>query len=658
MTTTSTFSSGDPADPRWSQALRRAQEALLALQQPDGHWRADLLADTTVNSDYIMMLNFLGRPDPEKIAKLARYILQEQLPDGGWPIYRNGPSDISATVKAYWALKFAGHRPDEPPLARARERIEQLGGIHRINTFSKCYLALYGQYDWRGVPTIPPEIIFFPSWFYFNVYAMSSWTRAIVIPLSIVSALKFQQTPPSHATLDELFPDERRYRPLSQTVTYGDVRDRFWKKLCFALDALLKGMERGKLFVCRCSALKKAEAWMRQHQEGSEGIGAIFPPMVNTVFAYRALGYDVDHPAIQQEGRELARFEVDRGDHIQIQPCLSPVWDTAIALNALLASGLAPDDSRLRAAARWLLDREVRVKGDWAVNNPDGPAAGWIFEYANPWYPDIDDTIMVMMGLRPMGLEGADAACRRGLEWLLSMQCADGGWASFDRDNTKKVLTKMPFADHNAMIDPPTVDITARVLECLARFGFDLGTPEVERARVFIEREQEADGSWYGRWGVNYIYGTWQVLKGLADIGEDMSRPYVQRAVQWLLSVQQADGGWGERCETYDDPGTKGSGPSTPSQTAWALMGLIAAGHEQEEAVQRGVDYLVRTQRADGNWDEAEFTGTGFPKVFYLEYTLYRLSFPLMALGLYRSALARQTADRPRPEEQGVTAHV
>ncbi|MFA6093515.1 MAG: squalene--hopene cyclase [Elusimicrobiota bacterium] len=636
-------------------SIRSAQEALLRKQQAGkGFWSAHLRADTTIDSDTIMLLNFLGQGDSPKVRRYANFILGEQNKDGGWPIYRNGPSEISATVKAYWALKFAGHSPDEPCMQKARACIFQLGGIHKVNTYSKFYMAIWGLYDWRGVPSIPPELMLFPNWFYFNVYQLSSWTRAIVVPLSIIWSEQPQKSCPPHARLDELFPDSRRHIPLREAMPEHAFFS--WTNFFLLWDSSLKQMEgRGGHWI-RVWALRLAEDWILERLQDSDGLGAIYPGIVNTIMAMKCLGYPDTDPRLKMQLDHLWSLEIDRGDRLEIQPCVSPVWDTAIAVIALAESGLDRRHPALVEAVRWLISKEIRRSGDWRYTNPVGPIGGWAFELNNAFYPDIDDTAMVMLALRHVDLSEEEAlarekACLRGLHWLLSMQSKGGGWAAFDKDNTKFIFTKIPFADHNAVIDPPTSDITGRVLELLGYIGYDRSYPCVHAAVDFLLAEQEDDGSWYGRWCVNYIYGTWQVLRGLAAIGHDMGSVEVQRAAHWLESVQLPDGGWGETCATYDDPSRKGEGPATPSQTAWALMGLMAAGRADCEAAVRGVEWLLSNQREDGTWDETEFTGTGFPKVFYLEYTLYRDNFPLFALGQYCDALKRA-----RPQDAGETA--
>ena len=644
----STQFDGDGISWELKQSTARAQRWLLDKQKSqDGHWVADLRADTTLESDMIMLYIFLGwqnRPHiREKMQRLATWILSQQQPDGGWPVFRNGASEISATFKAYWALKLAGYSTDDERLARARVCIFRLGGIHKVNSYTKFYLALFGLYDWAGVPAIPPEIMIFPTWFYFNLYEMSSWTRGIVVPLSIVWAKRPKVAIPSNGRIDELFP---KGTPAFVHVGGEQLNppEGFfsWRKIFLELDAFLKDMEgKGPYFV-RGWALKRAKKWMLDHNDHSEGLAAIFPAMLNTVLALKVLGEPDDHPVLQKNLRRLEGFFIDRGlEGLEVQPCLSPIWDTAISILALAESGLRSDHSALVRATRWMLEKEIKIPGDWRVKNTTGPIGGWAFEYENAFYPDIDDTAMVLLALRRVKLEGPMAQARekaflRGLNWLLSMQSSNGGWAAFDVDNTKWVLTQIPFADHNAMIDPPTADVTARVLEALGLVGYDKSYECVKDAVDFLKSEQEADGSWYGRWGVNYIYGTWQAVRGLTCIGESPREPYIQNALSWLRSVQQPDGGWGERCDTYDDPTRKGKGPSTPSQTAWALMAFLSCGILDDPAVDKGMRYLLSSQRPDGSWNETEFTGTGFPKVFYLEYTYYRHYFPLLALGMYQ----------------------
>jgi squalene-hopene/tetraprenyl-beta-curcumene cyclase len=491
----------------------------------------------------------------------------------------------------------------------------------------------------------------FPNWFPFSIYAMSAWTRAIVIPLSITWALRPTIPCPPHARLDELFPDDRRHVPLRDAMPAD--RRLSWTTVFRMWDILLKRLEgRGPHWI-RAWAMRLAENWILERLRDSDGLGAIFPGIANTIIALKCLGYSDADPLVHEQLGHLEGLEQPGPDGaLRIEPCRSPNWDTAIAMVSLAESGFDRTHPALVRAARWLLTREVRRPGDWCVKNPAGPVGGWAFQFYNAFYPDVDDTAMVMLALRQAGLDEPEAlarerACLRGLHWLLSMQSRDGGWAAFDKDNTRAILAKIPFADHNAIIDPPTADVTGRVLEFLGYVGYDESYPCVASAVRFIRAVQEADGSWFGRWGVNYLYGTWQVLRGLKAVGCDMRAPFVQKAADWLASVQLPEGGWGESCETYANPSLKGGGPATPSQTAWAVMGLLAAGRADDPAVTHGVRYLLATQRRDGTWDETECTGTGFPQVYYLTYGLYRDYFPLMALGIYRRARAETATPRP-----------
>ncbi|HRJ70876.1 MAG TPA: squalene--hopene cyclase, partial [Terrimicrobiaceae bacterium] len=490
-------------------------------------------------------------------------------------------------------------------------------------------------------PTIPPEIFLFPKWFFFNLYEMSSWSRTIIAPLTILNHHKPTRHLPSALQLHELYP-----AGLENTDLSLKKEPRFWAWRNFFLrcDKVLKFYSKFPIHPLRNRALRAAEDWMVARMgEGSEGLSAIFPAMLNGMMALRVLGYGDDHPLVQKADRDFAGLFVDEPGDFRIQPCLSPVWDTAITTIALAESGLPPAHPALTRAAAWLEHKEVRCKGDWAVHVPDVEPSGWAFEHENKFYPDTDDTMMVLMALRHVA--PADSFTRkaqfdRALKWLLAFQCGDGGWAAFDKDVTASWLEHVPFADHNAILDPTCSDLTGRVLELLGYIGYDRRSDVVKRAVAMIRRTQEADGSWYGRWGVNYIYGTWQVLRGLAAIGENMDQEWIRRGRDWLESCQNDDGGWGETCESYNFPALKGRGPSTASQTAWALMGLCACGDPDRSSIRQGIDYLIRTQNVDGSWSEEFTTGTGFPCVFYLKYDMYRLHFPLLALATYRK-LAR-----------------
>ncbi len=619
-------------------AIDRARRCLLERQQPAGNWVGELQGDTILESEYILLMAFLGREKDERVAKAARYVLKQQMPEGGWNNYPDGPAELSVSVKAYFALKLAGYDPDGASLRRARVVIRSLGGAARCNSFTKFYLALLGQFPYANCPAVPPEMIFLPKWAYINLYAMSSWTRTIVVPLSIFYAHKPVRQLPPELGIAELF-----LRPPDTPLWPHPPTERWltWTNFFLLLDQGLKWLERWGPHVVRRAAVRRAARWMVEHFADSDGLGAIFPPMVYTAICLRCLGYADDSPEMRYALKQLDDLMIEEDGTVRLQPCFSPVWDTALTLNALAAAGDAEKHPAVLRATRWLLDQEVRRPGDWTEMNPHLQPGGWCFEYHNGFYPDIDDTAMVLMGLARAGQAANPAvhpAVERALRWLLGMQNRDGGWAAFDRDINRDILTKVPFADHNAMLDPSCPDITARVLEALGQYGYEVRHPQVDRAIINIARSQEARGCWLGRWGVNYIYGTWQVLQGLHAVKYDMRLPMVRRAVAWLRQVQQPGGGWGETCRSYDDPSLAGQGSPTASQTAWALLALISAGEADSDEVRAGIEYLVATQQANGDWQEEHFTGTGFPKVFYLKYHMYSLYFPLMALGRYASA--------------------
>jgi squalene-hopene/tetraprenyl-beta-curcumene cyclase len=622
---------------RLEVAIERATQWLLARQAQDGHWCAELEADTTLESDYIFYLYLIGQAEPERVERLARYIRARQLSDGGWNIYAGGPSELNATVKAYVALRLAGDPEDAPHLVRAAERIRALGGLENTNSFVRFYLAMAGVIGWDMVPAIPPELMLLPRWFPVNLYEMSSWTRGIVVPMMILYALRPAWRLPVSINSGALLRD-----PARRHAAFAWSRQPFtWRNVFLAVDRLLKLYERLPAKPFRRAALAAAKKWMLEHLERSDGLGAIYPAMMNAVFALLALGFGPEDPLTAREIWQMARLEITEGDTTRLQPCFSPVWDTCIAMVALEEAGLSPEHPALVSAARWLLERQVLGPGDWQVKCAAEPG-GWAFEYRNDFYPDVDDTAFVLMALRrveypePDRLRGAVA---RGVRWLLGMQSRNGGWGAFDRDNCRALLTYIPFADHNAMIDPPTADVTARVVECLGLLGWPATHTVLQRAYRFLLDDQQPDGSWYGRWGVNYIYGTSGVLRALEAAGlagENAAR----RAARWLREVQNPDGGFGESVASYDDPSLKARGESTASQTAWGLIGLLAAAGPQDPAARRAAEFLLARQTAEGTWEEEPFTGTGFPRVFYLKYHLYRHSFPLYALARYRNALA------------------
>ena len=636
-------------------AIERSQSYLLSQQKPEGYWVGELMVDATLVADTIAYHHWNGKVDARWQRKAVNHILSMQLPDGGWNIYYGGPSEVNATIKAYFALKLAGVSVTDRRMLRAREVALNLGGVPRMNTFSKLYLALLGLFPWDYVPTIPCEVILLGKWFYVNFNEMSSWSRSMLVPLAIINHFKPTRPLKNNIRLDELYPEGIHERDLALAP---DPERLTWRNFFLGLDRLHKFAEwfaENGIHPFRKRALRKAEQWMIERFEGSDGLAAIFPAMLNSLIALKALGYPDDHPLVLRAERELKKLEHEDEHAVRIEPCFSPVWDTAIVNICLHESGVSSEHPALKRATDWLMTKEIRFRGDWQYKNPAKvEPSGWVFEFENKWNPDVDDSAMVLLALRKVPTDDRqkrDECFQRGLKWMLTFQCRDGGWAAFDKDCTKGVLEKVPFADHNAMLDPECADITARILELLGYEGYSVEHPQVHKALRFIRECQEEDGSWYGRWGVNYIYGTWQVLRGLRALNIDMFQPWLLKARDWLESVQHEDGGWGERCNTYDDPVFKGQGPSTASQTAWAVMGLCAFDDPHRPSIQRGIEYLIRAQNPDGSWSEQETTGTGFPKVFYLKYDMYRNSWPLLAIATFRNLVERRPAQRqPKTE--------
>jgi len=639
--------------------LDAAVDQLLSRQHDDGHWCAELEGDSILQSEWALLKWILDEEDDPRLPGVVAHLRTQQRPDGAWAQYPGGrvgggKFDLSATVKAYFVLKLAGDDPEAEHMRKARELILAHGGAERCNTFSKYYLAALGQVGYDAVPTIPPQLVFLPRWFYFHLNKVSAWSRTMIVPLSIVTARKPLRSVQERFAIAELFVDPANRHRLIPTGFGGS---RFWTRLFLAADQALKLADRiGLLKLGQAAAIRRMADWIKAHCEGSDGPGAIFPPIVYTLIVLRkCLGYDADHPLVRDNHRHLDHYfiygtngsprnrpEDSDDDLIRIQPCESPTWDTGIAAYALVNAGLRGDHPAMRRCADWLVSKECRQPGDW-LNNLRGkdrqvPFSGWFFEYNNPMQPDLDDTVMVSMALRKMAETGAGedpaAASSRSFDWIRVMQNDDGGWAAFDKGaQGRDILENVPFADHNALQDPSCPDITGRTLECLGHHGVTADDPNVQRAISFIKATQEPDGCWFGRWGVNYLYGTWQVLGGLERVGCDMRADWVQKAGQWLLDHQKPDGSFGESPDTYEDPALRGTGPSTASQTAWAAMALMNVYGPNHEAVHRAIHWLCQTQTPDGNWDEPWFTGTGFPKVFYLRYHFYRLYFPIMAIG-------------------------
>ena len=638
-------------------ALRRSQDYLLSEQKPEGYWVGELMVDSTLVSDTVAYHHWNGKIDPEWQRKAVNHIFSHQLPDGGWNIYYGGPSEVNATIKAYLALKLAGVPVTDPRMLKAREVALHFGGVPRMNTFSKLYLALIGLFPWEYVPTIPCEVLLIGKWFHVNFWDMSNWSRGMIVPLAIIN--HFKPTRPVKVTLDELYPDGYHERDLALPPDPDKISLRNFFLWLDRLHKLAEWFAEHSIHPFRKTALRKCEQWMLERFEGSDGLAAIFPAMLNALIALKALGYPDDHPQVVRAAHELKKLEHETADSVRIEPCFSPVWDTAIVTMCLRESGIPENHPAMKKSAEWLMEKEIRFRGDWYHKNPvDVEPSGWVFEYANKWNPDVDDTAMVLLALRKVPTDNPkrrDECLQRGLKWMMTFQCKDGGWAAFDKDCTKNILEKVPFADHNAMLDPECADITARILELLGYEGWSTSHHQVRDALDYVKAQQEEDGSWYGRWGVNYIYGTWQVLRGMRALKLNMNEDWLVRGGAWLESVQHEDGGWGERCNTYDDPVFKGQGPSTASQTAWAVMGLCAFGNPDNPALKRGIEYLYRTQNLDGSWTEHETTGTGFPKVFYLKYDMYRNAWPLLALATYRKILNRANAVRKNGEVNGKT---
>ncbi len=609
------------------QAISSAQQHLIGLQHPKGYWIGELIVDSTLCSDYVTFMHWTGEIDLGLQQKCVDHILSRQLPDGGWNIYPQGPSELNATVKAYLALTLAGFSKENPSLALARAKVHELGGIEKTNTYARLYLALLGQIPWDSVPTIPVEFLLLPRWLPVNLYAVSSWTRAMVVPLAIINHYKPTRALPAERGISELYLDPTK---VPRTKAAG------LKQIFILVDRCLKVLEQNRILPLRNRALQCAEQWILERiQDGCSGLAAIFPAMLNTMIALRCIGYESSHPVYQKADADLRELFVDEEGDFRIQPCFSPVWDTAITLVSLARSGIGEDHPASRKAVEWLLSQEVRIPGDWAVNNPGPEPTGWCFEFDNPFCPDVDDTAMVLLALQTAGYRDDSSLYDRVVGWLLSFQNKDGGWAAFDKDVQNALLENVPFADHNAILDPSCCDVTARVLEILGDRGFRPGHPAIDQAILFLREKQEYDGAWYGRWGVNYIYGTSQVLRGLKAIGLDLNEGWIRRGGDWLAACQNEEGGWGETVASYDDPSLRGKGASTPSQTAWALLGLCTFHATYSTSLEQGARHLVSTQNPDGSWSEELITGTGFPRVFYLKYDMYRNNWPLLALARY-----------------------
>ena len=631
--------------PGLDRAMARAVGSVLARQRADGHWLYELEADATIPSEFILLQHYLGRIEPELQARIARFIRAGQGEDGGWPLFHGGSLDVSSSVKAYFALKAAGDPADAPHMARARAAILARGGARRCNVFTRITLALFGEVPWRAVPVMPVEIMLLPGWSPFHIAKVAYWSRTVLVPLLVLMALRPRARNPQRATIRELFvapPESVRdwiAGPTSSPLA-----------LAFGmLDRLLRIAEPFFPAAPRRRAIDKAVAFVAERLNGEDGLGGIFPAMANALMMLDCLGHPPDHPDCATVSAAIRKLLVLDGERIYCQPCLSPVWDTALAGHALMETGDSRLEPAIRRALDWLETKQaLDLAGDWAATRPGLRPGGWAFQYENPHYPDIDDTAAVALALDRFDRTRYRPAIERAAEWVVGMQSRNGGWGAFDADNTHYYLNHIPFADHGALLDPPTADVSARCLGFLAQLGYAADHPACAAAVAYLRREQEPEGSWFGRWGTNYIYGTWSVLAAFNAIGIDPGSPEVRRAVHWLLARQRADGGWGESGESYCSGAPHGEAPcATPSQTAWALLALMAAGEARNPAVARGIAYLVETQDPEGNWDEPWYTAVGFPRVFYLRYHGYRAYFPLWALARYRRLTTGNAARVP-----------
>ena len=650
--TPATAVQGAPEHHELQGTLDRALDALLATQRPDGHWVFELEADATIPAEYVLLVHYLGEtPDAVLEARIARYLRRIQNADGGWPLFHQGRSDISASVKAYFALKMIGDDTESEPMRRARASIHAQGGAEASNVFTRTLLALYGVMPWQAVPMMPVEIMLLPLWFPFHLSKVAYWARTVIVPLLVLNSLRPQARNPRGVGIDELF-----IRPCqaARLAPRAPHQNRVWFTVFSALDAGLRVAEPLFPRSLRKRAIARAEKFVRERLNGEDGLGAIFPAMANAVMMFDVLGVPRTDPDVAVARASIEKLLVVHGDEAYCQPCLSPVWDTSLASHALLEVGGPRAEAAAERGLQWLRPlQELDVRGDWIVRRPDVRPGGWAFQYANPHYPDVDDTAVVAMAMDRAARSGAaapavapashraryDEAVSRAREWVAGMQSGNGGWGAFEPENTHEFLNNIPFADHGALLDPPTADVSARCLSMLAQLGENsASSPAFKRALRYLLDEQMADGSWYGRWGMNYIYGTWSALCALNAAGLPPEAPEMRRAAAWLVSIQNADGGWGEDGSSYrlDYQGYEPA-PSVPSQTAWALLGLMAAGEVDHPAVARGIDYLVRTQQADGLWNEARFTAVGFPRVFYLRYHGYARFFPLWAVARYRN---------------------
>ena len=618
-------------------AIERAEQALRGHQKSDGHWVFELEADATIPAEYVLLEHYLDRIDDELQAKIGVYLRRIQGDHGGWPLYHGGAFNISASVKAYFALKAIGDDSAAPHMARARKAILSAGGAERANVFTRIQLALFGEVPWRAVPVMPVEIMGLPKWFPFHLLKISYWSRTVVVPLLVLMALKPCARNPRGVTVAELFatPPE-----LITDWIRGPYRNG-WGRFFKTVDAVMQKAEPRFSKERRQKHIEEAVRWVGERLNGEDGLGAIYPAMANSVMMYDVLGYAPDHPQASIAWQSVQNLVTIKDEEAYCQPCFSPIWDTGLAAHAMAeAQGPGPGlgVADVERAAAWLVERQItEVRGDWAEIKPDVPPGGWAFQFNNDHYPDVDDTAVVGMLLHRNGDPGHAEAIERARHWIIGMQSRNGGWGAFDADNTHAYLNHIPFADHGALLDPPTADVTARCVSFLAQLGHSEDAAVIDRAIAYLRADQEPEGCWFGRWGTNYIYGTWSVLCSLNAAGIPHDDPMVRRAVDWLVEKQRPEGGWGEDCASYEGAPPGEYSESLPSQTAWAVLGLMAAGEADHAAVMRGIVWLASQQKTDGEWEEMPYNAVGFPRVFYLRYHGYRLFFPLMAMARFRN---------------------
>lgn len=618
------------------RVIEEQRQALAAMQRSDGHIVFELEADATIPAEYILLLHFLGNLDRAMEAKMAAYLRQIQNDDGSWPLYHQGAGNLSASVKAYWALKLTGEDIEAPPMKRARDWILRQGGAARANVFTRTTMALFGEIPWRGVPVMPVEIMLLPRWFPFHLSKVAYWSRTVMVPMFVLLAKRAKAVHPTGLDIRELFcvaPEVERHYNVNPTRSPIGA-------FFLAVDKVLRKAEPHFPAALRRRAIQKAMDFTFERLNGEDGLGAIFPAMANAVMAMQTLGMDMSAPQMVTARRAIDLLIVEKENLAYCQPCVSPVWDSSLSAHALLEAG-EKDDPAVVGLLDWLQERQILdVRGDWTARRPDVRPGGWAFQYQNPHFPDVDDTAVVAMAMHRQGDPKYAEAIDRACEWLVGMQSASGGWGAFEPENEHFYLNAIPFADHGALLDPPTVDVTARCVGCLAQIDAERYAASIALGISFIKTRQEPDGSWFGRWGANYIYGTWSVLVALNRAGEDNNAPYIQRAIGWLKAAQRSDGGWGEGLESYETERKGFALRSTASQTAWAVLALISAGEVDSEAVEGGIDYLSCAKREGARWQEELFTGTGFPRVFYLKYAGYAAYFPLWALARYQRVKA------------------